>query len=136
MKRGFSFIAIILFSIVAASAQTKIKEGQADLRRSREGERRSAYCNEGARSRDTRVLQLGPTTTYLKEGLSTEEVAGFLGQPTSVSERQERYSRLTTYIFSSGGECVIVVEFVNGVLVGSRTQIREYVNISPRPNDV
>jgi hypothetical protein len=33
------------------------------------------------------VVQVGPRTTYLKEGLTTEEVVRLLGKPSAISER-------------------------------------------------
>lgn len=71
---------------------------------------------------DGRVLRLGPTTTYLKNGLSTEEVVRLLGKPTSVSKRQEGNKLLSTYTFSRSEGRVLIAEFENGVLTGSRTE--------------
>ncbi|HEY0320968.1 MAG TPA: hypothetical protein VGC66_08460 [Pyrinomonadaceae bacterium] len=78
-----------------------------------------------ARIVDGRVLRLGPTTTYLKNGLSTEEVVRLLGKPTSVSERQEGNRLLAIYTFSRSEARVLIAEFENGLLTGSRTETIE-----------
>jgi hypothetical protein len=70
------------------------------------------------------VVHLGPKTTYLKEGLKKQEVVKLLGAPTSVAERGERGSTVETYEFERGEGRVLIAEFVNDVLVGSRTEVR------------
>ena len=125
MKRVFSLLAIILFSVVAASAQNGLREVHAGLSRSREGERKVLSRQQIIKSPNSRVLRLGPRSTYLKEGLSTEEVITLLGQPVSVSERKDRETHFTTYTFARSGERILVAEFVNGVLVRTYTRTRE-----------
>jgi hypothetical protein len=71
---------------------------------------------------DGRVLRLGPTTTYLKNGLSTEEVVKLLGKPYSVSEQLEGGRLLTTYIFPRSEGRVLIAQFENGLLIGSRME--------------
>jgi hypothetical protein len=71
------------------------------------------------------VVRVGPRTTYLKEGLRTDEVIRLLGNPVSVSERSENEIVVTTYEFQLGEERVLIAEFVGGVLVRSRTETRE-----------
>ena len=71
---------------------------------------------------DGRVIRFGPTTTYLKNGLRTEEVVMLLGKPASVSERQDGSRLLSTYIFNRSRGRIFVAEFENYVLVRSRTE--------------
>ena len=70
----------------------------------------------------TGVLRLGSRTTYLSEGLTAWEVERFLGQPSSVSVRREGTRTITTRVFPRGEEHVLVAEFVDDVLVGSRLE--------------
>lgn len=71
------------------------------------------------------VVRVGPRTTYLKEGLRTDEVVRVLGNPTSISERTENDIVITTYEFQRGEGHLLIAEFVNGVLVRSRTETRD-----------
>jgi hypothetical protein len=68
------------------------------------------------------VVQVGPRTTYLKEGLRTDEVVRVLGKPTSISERSENDIVITTYEFHRGEGRVLIAEFVSGILVRSRLE--------------
>jgi hypothetical protein len=70
-------------------------------------------------------VRVGPSTTYLKEGLRTEEVFRLLGKPLSVSERMEQGFVVTTYEFARGAGRILVAEFVNDALVRSRIETRE-----------
>ena len=70
------------------------------------------------------VISVGPRTTYLKQGLSTDEVLKLLGRPVEVSEREEGGAFVVSYIFQRGEGRVLVAEFVGGLLVGSRVETR------------
>lgn len=70
------------------------------------------------------VVSVGPRSTYIKAGLSEREVLRLLGQPSAVSRRAEAGAALTTYEFPRGEGRVIVAEFVDEVLVSSRTESR------------
>lgn len=70
------------------------------------------------------VVKVGLRTTYLKEGLRTDEVVRLLGKPSSVSERSENDVVVTIYQFPRGEGRILVAEFVNGVLVRSRIETR------------
>lgn len=70
------------------------------------------------------VVQLGPRTTYLKEGLKTQEVLSLLGEPSATFERIDGGSVVSTYEFSRGEGRVIVAEFIGDSLVSSRTETR------------
>jgi hypothetical protein len=122
MKKFLILIATILISATAVSAQTNRK---ADGRRSAEREGSVISINRQERSRASLVLKLGPSTTYIKNGLSYAEVVRLLGQPASVSEKQDGGLRLTTLTFTRSQGRVLVTEFADGVLVNSRTEINE-----------
>lgn len=71
------------------------------------------------------VVRVGPPTTYLKEGLTTEEVVRLLGKPTVVSGLGEKELLVARYQFRRGGNRILIAEFVNGALVSFRTETRE-----------
>ena len=71
------------------------------------------------------VVLVGPRTTYLKEGLRTDEVIRLLGKPVSISERSEKDVVVAIYEFQRGEGRVLIAEFENGLLVRSRTESRE-----------
>lgn len=144
-RNFFSLISIVLLSAVVVSAQAT-KDLNPDSERGRvehaahlkddkvggghEGKssadaRTKAKLKGAARLRAPHVLRVGPSTTYLKHGLSTDEVVRLLGAPVSVSERQEGDARLATYIFPRGEGRVLVAEFKNGALTSSRSEILE-----------
>lgn len=70
------------------------------------------------------VVRVGPVTTYLKEGLTTEEVLRLLGEPAGVSEHNANGSSVKTYEFRRGDNRILIAEFVNDSLVSSRTETR------------
>jgi hypothetical protein len=73
------------------------------------------------------VVQVGPRTTYLKEGLTTDEVVRLLGKPAAISERTDDDVVVTVYEFTRSDDRVLVAEFVKGVLVRSAMQTRRQV---------
>jgi hypothetical protein len=75
------------------------------------------------------VVHVGPKTTYLKEGLQTEEVVKLLGEPLSISERSADGKIVSTYVFERGEDRVLIAEFVSNLLVGSRTELRANVSV-------
>lgn len=79
--------------------------------------------SEDVSSVDGRVIRFGPTTTYLKNGLRTDEVIRLLGKPSFISERQEGNRLLATYTFPRSQGRIFVAEFENGVLVNSRIEV-------------
>jgi hypothetical protein len=125
MKKGFSSIATILLSVAAMSAHTVGVRAANDLGRSREGEKRVSKRDAEASRRDPRVLKIGPSTTYLKNGLSLNEVLRLLGTPDSRSERKEGDLHLTTCIFERSDGRILLTEFENGLLVASRIDVPE-----------
>jgi len=63
------------------------------------------------------VVRVGPSTTFLKEGLTIDEVVRFMGQPSSVSERMDGEIAVTVYRFQRSETRVVTAEFVKGRLV-------------------
>ena len=70
------------------------------------------------------VVRVGPRTTYLKQGLRTDEVVQVLGKPVSVSERIEKGVVMATYEFQRGEGRVLIAEFENNLLVHSQMETR------------
>ncbi|HEX8709195.1 MAG TPA: hypothetical protein VF723_13190 [Pyrinomonadaceae bacterium] len=129
MPKVSGLIAIILLTTGAVAAQTRVSAGHADVRpgrveekTGRVEEKRSAARRDDSSVRVGRVLRLGPTSIYLKNGLRADEVVRLMGRPLSVSERREGDARLGTYRFSRSEGRVLIAEFVNGILVNSRTE--------------
>jgi hypothetical protein len=112
MKKGFSLIAIVLLAAAAAVAgEGASKEEKSAAKRSADESRRAA-----------RVLRVGPSTTYLKNGLSLNEVVMLLGKPSARFEKIAEGVRLTTCVFPRSGGRVLIAEFEDGLLVSSRTE--------------
>jgi hypothetical protein len=78
------------------------------------------------------VVRVGPTTTYLKKGLSAEQVIRLLGEPSAISERTEKDLIVTTYEFPRGEGRVLIAEFVGDALIESRIEARVQVAQSVR----
>ena len=70
------------------------------------------------------VVQVGPRTTYLKEGFTTDEVVRLLGKPSAISERTENGVAVTVYEFPRSGGRVLIAEFANGMLIRSTMEDR------------
>lgn len=73
------------------------------------------------------VVQVGPRTTYLKEGLTTDEVVRLLGKPAAISERTDDDVIVTVYEFTRSEDRVLIAEFEKGALVRSAMQTRRQV---------
>jgi len=116
MKKVFILLSFILLGGFGAAAQTA---GEKAPRA-----RRVSYQGEQAVAASPRVVRVGPRTTYLKEGLSTDEVFKLLGRPAEASERHEGDAKVVSYVFERGEGRVLVAEFVNGLLVRSRVEPR------------
>jgi len=69
------------------------------------------------------VVRVGPSTIYLKQGLTTEEVVRLLGSPTAITD-SETAANGVTYEFERGEGRVLLAEFLNGSLVSSRVEAR------------
>jgi len=89
----------------------------------------SAQTNVAKRyvSHKAGVVRVGPSTTYLKEGLSKEQVVRLLGQPATISERAEKDLMVTTYEFPRGQGRVLIADFVGDALIASRIETRAQV---------
>jgi hypothetical protein len=106
MFKFLIFLTVIMAAMVSVSAQTRDNvSASAPQRIVRDG-----------------VVHVGPRSTYLQEGLSTEEVVRLLGEPVTISERDERGVRVTTYEFAQSEGRTLVAEFMKGVLIRSRTE--------------
>ncbi|MBV9958364.1 MAG: hypothetical protein JO360_08085 [Acidobacteria bacterium] len=117
MHRLFGIIAIITLSTLAANAQVRVKNENAPTERT--DAPRALVANRNLRRNDPRVLTVGPSSTYLKEGLPVDEVVRVLGEPLSVNERQEGETRTAVYFFQRSEGRVLVAEFEKGLLVRS-----------------
>jgi hypothetical protein len=107
MLKTMVIVIALLIAVVNVSAQT------------------SRVHKSARRGHQASAIRIGPPTTYLKEGLTSDEVLRILGDPITVSERDERGVAITTYEFQRGANRVLVAEFVKGSLVSSRTETRE-----------
>lgn len=106
MLKAVVIIIALLIAVVNVSAQTS---GHKSVKRVHQAS----------------AIRIGPPTTYLKEGLTSEEVVRILGNPLTVSERDELGIVIETYEFKRGAKRVLIAEFVRGSLVSSRTENRE-----------
>lgn len=77
-----------------------------------------------------RVVRVGPSTTFIKAGLTKAEVIRLLGQPLAVSSREEEGASKTLYEFNRGGGRVLTAEFLDDVLVGSTITSHTQANVS------
>jgi outer membrane protein assembly factor BamE (lipoprotein component of BamABCDE complex) len=139
VKKFFIITGFILLSYMSAAAQTAAEpKSLSDARQAEYAKRDEAEATiisskpEAGAKRvptervvDGRVLRVGPTTTYLKSGLSTEEVIKLLGRPSSVSERFEDGKLLSIYIFPRSESRVLIARFENGLLTASRMETPE-----------
>jgi hypothetical protein len=133
MKRILIFVVFIMCVGISVSAQTKAKPKTA--LKSKESVARTdipvtepaSYRYVVSSSKRHVSVELGPRTTYLREGLSTEEVIQVLGKPVSVTKRTENGQVVIRYEFTRGAGRVLIAEFVNDALVSSRTEARAEV---------
>lgn len=141
MRKVLSLVIVIMSAIVSVSAQASAQTGQ-NRKQSFEAKTVALKtdapaleaANEGAYPRISfsypaedfkpGVVKVGPRTTYLKEGLRTDEVVRLLGKPSSISERSDKDVVVGMYEFKRGEGRILIAEFVNGVLVRSRTETR------------
>ncbi len=94
----------------------------------------SAQTRGGKRyvSHKASVVRVGPATTYLKAGLTTEQVVRLLGEPSATYERKQRNLIITTYEFPRGEGRVLIAEFVSDALIESRIEARAQIAKSTR----
>lgn len=125
MQKFFIIAAFILLSGSAASAQTSgAQKAQPEARPVPRIARLPEVAREKQPTRvvDGRVVRVGPTTTYLKKGLSKDEVVRLLGKPTVVNERQDGSILRATCIFERSEGRRLVAEFENGLLTRSNVE--------------
>jgi hypothetical protein len=122
MKKASIISALILASTMGISAQAVSKGELARARHNSEKDKKSSVSGRKSIARAPGVLRVGPSTTYLRKGLRTNEVLRFLGRPASISERREGDSQLATYVFQRGAGRILIAEFENGLLVKSRAE--------------
>ncbi|HKO43523.1 MAG TPA: hypothetical protein VJU84_09540 [Pyrinomonadaceae bacterium] len=106
MLKTMVIVIAVLIAVVNVSAQTVRTQ------------------KSGRRVHQATAIRVGPPTTYLKEGLTAEQVLRVLGQPIRVSEREEQGVTIKTLFFQRGANRILVAEFVNDALVSSRTETR------------
>jgi hypothetical protein len=139
MGKVLSLVIVIMSAIVSAAAQTepdakrsfetKHVTAKVDRRATRTTDEDESLVRQTSYSYPADefkpgVVQVGPRTTYLKEGFSTEEVIRLLGMPTAVSERSDKDVVVAIYEFPRGEGRVLIAEFVKGVLVRSAMETR------------
>jgi hypothetical protein len=126
VKKFFIITGFILLSSISAAAQTdytKRDETEAPIIPSRT--EAGAKRRQTERVVDGRVLRVGPTSTYLKNGLSTDEVVRLLGRPSSISERLEDGKLVAVYVFPRSEGRVLITQFENSLLTASRMETPE-----------
>ena len=132
MRKFLSLVIVIMSAMVSGSAQTgqdlkrslesKHVTSKVDVPATRNTDEDASYIRQTAYSYPADdfkpgVVQVGPRTTYLKEGLSTEEVVRLLGKPSAITERNEKDVLVTIYEFPRGEGRVLIAAFVKGGLV-------------------
>jgi hypothetical protein len=80
---------------------------------------KTSFSTERRRHFNSSVINLGPRTTYLKKGLTADEVVRLLGQPLNVRHPSDGR---TVYMFQRGQNRVLIAEFVGSILVDSRIE--------------
>jgi len=127
MRKLLNLVIVIMLAIVGAAAQTKpdsmrsFEKGNTDEDASLV--RQTSYSYPADEFKPG-VVRVGPRTTYLKEGLSPEEVVRLLGEPSAISERRENAVVVTIYEFPRSEGRVLIAEFVKNALVRSRLESR------------
>lgn len=135
MQKFFIVTAFVLLSSVSAAAQTPaeqnpLSENKVEFANRAEASSVSAPVisakgRQTERVVDGRVIRVGPTTTYLKNGLSVEEVFKLLGRPAAQYERLEAGRLLTIYAFPRSAGRLLIAQFENGLLTDSRMETQE-----------
>ncbi|MFN2491502.1 MAG: hypothetical protein ABR501_01285 [Pyrinomonadaceae bacterium] len=142
MNKFLIFVMVIICAAITASAQTENVKGRdtghgaatnhvdasdVDDDQRDVSARRISYEYTSPHSKKIGVVRIGSPTTYLKRGLTVEDVMRVLGEPAGLSTRIEDGKVVTIYEFQRGGERMLVAEFVNDRLIRSRTEKREQV---------
>jgi hypothetical protein len=122
MRKTLSMVVVIMSAVVSLTAQTREVRGhrlEAPNVESKQGAHENEVGNGAFYPRTSYrypvedfkpgVVRVGPRTTYLKEGLTINEVVRFLGKPFSISERTQNNTIVK----------MLIAEFENNVLVRS-----------------
>jgi outer membrane protein assembly factor BamE (lipoprotein component of BamABCDE complex) len=132
MRKVLSLVIVIMSAMVSGSAQTQQDpkrslenrhvNSKVDVPATRDTDEGASYIRQTSYSYPADdfkpgVVQVGPRITYLKEGLSTDEVVRLLGKPSAITERNEQDVVLTVYEFPRSEGRVLIAEFVKDVLV-------------------
>ena len=141
MSKAVKLVIVIMCALVSVSAQDRIarrhhvEDRNVELRAEKAESARVASVTEDfvpgtsySYSGDDfkpGVVRVGPRTTYLKEGLTTDQVVRLLGKPISTSERTEKDVVAKTYEFQRGNGRILIAEFEQGLLVRSRIEERD-----------
>lgn len=138
MRKILSITVVIASAAISLAAQTKLERrhhSEAISMASKTDTRVSEVGNGAFYPRTsysypledfkTGVVRVGPRTTYLKNGLSIDEVIRLLGKPLSITERTEQNVSLKLYVFQRGEGQVLIAEFENGLLARSCSELRE-----------
>lgn len=141
MSKVIGFVIVIISALVSVSAQDRVvrrhhvEDKNVELHADKAETAREArvaedfvpatsYSYSGDDFRPG-VVRVGPRTTYLKEGLTTDQVGRLLGKPISISERTEKDVVVKTYVFQRGEGRTLIAEFEQGLLVRSRIADRD-----------
>ena len=142
MRKFLSLVIVIMSAMVSVSAQSeqdlkrslenKHVNSKVDVPATRDTDEDGSYIRQTSYSYPADdfkpgVVQVGPRTTYLKEGLSTEEVVRLLGKPSAITERNEKDVVVTIYEFPRSEDRVLIAEFVKNVLVRFTMETRGQV---------
>ena len=124
MKRFISLIAIIVLSALATAAlTTQDNNSPKTVRSASAGKQARKTTNQN----DPRVLKVGPSTTYLNKGLTTDDVVRALGKPETISERMNGDTRVVLYTYPRSEGQFLIAEFENGLLARSYIDTPAYV---------
>ncbi len=113
MIKVFTFLTVLLIAATGVSAQTE--------RDSKRNVKDVSYKTASPRRSEDGVVEIGPRSTYLKEGLSLAAVLHVMGKPDAVKERTLDGKTVTSYEFSRGAGRTVIADFIGGVLIHSQT---------------
>jgi hypothetical protein len=125
MNYVVEILIALLLAVTSISAQTKAASGDVELSSSTYSKGSTSKHSVERKDANLGVIKVGPSTTYLKNGLSIDEVKRVLGKPVYVSERQVDDGLISTYIFRRGEDRFVVAEFAKGILKQSSVKTRE-----------
>jgi hypothetical protein len=85
---------------------------------------KTSFSTERRRAFTSSVITLGPRKTYLKNGLTADEVVRLLGQPLNVHHSMDGTA---VYMFQRGQNRVLIADFVDSILVDSRIESSRHI---------